>query len=103
AVQRLGDVDDVDDARVLELARRLRLAHEAVVSLVVAGELLEQEFDRKVTVGQLVIGCPHLAHAATGQAPEETVAPRDLLADLHGRSVPALAPSGQESRPSATT
>ena len=83
AFQELGDevrravvraeIEDREDVRMIERARRVRLAHEALQPVGVSGEGRGQHFDRDVTIEARVPGPVDLAHAPVAERRDDLV------------------------------
>jgi hypothetical protein len=70
----LAAVVDADDVLMLHARGRLGLAPEALDELCVLSEALVQELERHLTLKHLVVGQPHVRHAAAAEPPAEHVA-----------------------------
>ena len=81
AVVERAEVDDADDVRVREEARRVRLALEALRDLGDAPETGEQRLHREVLAGGEVRRLVDRAHPASADAADEPVASGDHRAD----------------------
>ena len=84
-------VVDVDDVRVAEVGRRLRLAPEALDEVGVDGELGEQHLDGDLAVEQPVAPEEHVGHAAAPDALAQLVAIVDDRRSVVGRHCCLLA------------
>ncbi len=89
----LADVEDVDDARVVDLRGDARLAGEAVARERRGGDVRVHELDRELAAGAEVRRAPHLAHAAEAEPLVDPVFALDYLARLHGRTSIVCPPS----------
>ena len=83
AFQELGDevrrvvvraeIEDGEDVRMIERARRPGLAHEALQPVGISGEGRRQDFDRDVTIEARVPGPVDLAHAPLAERRDDLV------------------------------
>ena len=77
-----AEVGDVDDVRIADARRRLRLEHEAIEDLLVAGVFAPKDLDGDPLADDRVAGRIDHAHSALAEDLVDDVATLESLADV---------------------